>query len=96
MANSNLRSMHCFSCLIPFDKTDINATTTTTGTTTTTSGTSSGQYYACPKCKQEFCVDCDIFIHEVLHNCPGCWSIASESQDNNNNNNSNSNNKNKK
>ncbi|KAG2222251.1 hypothetical protein INT45_010664 [Circinella minor] len=79
---SNLQSMHCFSCLIPFDKSDIN-TTTTTGTTTTTPGTSSGQYYACPKCKQEFCMDCDIFIHEVLHNCPGCWSIASENQDNN-------------
>nr|TKS08222.1 basic transcription factor 2 family protein [Populus alba] len=30
---------------------------------------------ACPKCKQYFCLDCDIYIHESLHNCPGCESI---------------------
>lgn len=30
---------------------------------------------ACPKCKQHFCVDCDIYIHESLHNCPGCESF---------------------
>ncbi|KAI5322252.1 PREDICTED: general mRNAion factor [Prunus dulcis] len=29
---------------------------------------------ACPKCKQHFCLDCDIYIHESLHNCPGCES----------------------
>ncbi|KAK9940191.1 hypothetical protein M0R45_016862 [Rubus argutus] len=29
---------------------------------------------ACPKCQQLFCLDCDIYIHESLHNCPGCES----------------------
>ncbi|KAL5098769.1 hypothetical protein RYX36_003096, partial [Vicia faba] len=29
----------------------------------------------CPKCKQQFCFDCDIYIHESLHNCPGCESF---------------------
>ncbi|KAF6150461.1 hypothetical protein GIB67_030262 [Kingdonia uniflora] len=29
---------------------------------------------ACPKCNQHFCFDCDIYIHESLHNCPGCES----------------------
>ncbi|EPS68872.1 hypothetical protein M569_05896, partial [Genlisea aurea] len=29
----------------------------------------------CPKCKQHFCLDCDIYIHESLHNCPGCESF---------------------
>ncbi|KAL5712386.1 General transcription factor IIH subunit 2 [Ranunculus cassubicifolius] len=29
---------------------------------------------ACPKCNQHFCLDCDIYIHESLHNCPGCES----------------------
>lgn len=29
----------------------------------------------CPKCKQYFCIDCDIYIHESLHNCPGCESF---------------------
>ncbi|KAI8323260.1 TFIIH basal transcription factor complex, subunit SSL1 [Martensiomyces pterosporus] len=28
--------------------------------------------YQCPKCKHDFCLDCDIFVHETLHNCPGC------------------------
>ncbi|KAF6171133.1 hypothetical protein GIB67_012207 [Kingdonia uniflora] len=28
----------------------------------------------CPKCNQHFCFDCDIYIHESLHNCPGCES----------------------
>lgn len=27
---------------------------------------------ACPKCNSIFCVECDIFIHDSLHNCPGC------------------------
>jgi transcription initiation factor TFIIH subunit 2 len=26
----------------------------------------------CPKCHTVFCVECDIFIHDSLHNCPGC------------------------
>jgi len=28
--------------------------------------------YTCPKCAQLFCSMCDIFIHDHLHNCPGC------------------------
>ncbi|OMP09731.1 von Willebrand factor, type A [Corchorus olitorius] len=28
----------------------------------------------CPKCKRYFCLDCDIYIHESLHNCPGLFS----------------------
>eukprot|EP00898_Chlorokybus_atmophyticus_P003211 jgi/Chlat1/3891/Chrsp26S04175 len=26
----------------------------------------------CPQCSQRFCFDCDAYIHESLHNCPGC------------------------
>lgn len=26
----------------------------------------------CPSCSNFFCVECDAFIHESLHNCPGC------------------------
>ncbi|CAI5955108.1 unnamed protein product [Closterium sp. NIES-65] len=26
----------------------------------------------CPTCARHFCFDCDVFIHESLHNCPGC------------------------
>ncbi|XP_063972325.1 general transcription factor IIH subunit 2 [Diachasmimorpha longicaudata] len=28
--------------------------------------------YTCDKCSQTFCLDCEIFIHESLHTCPGC------------------------
>jgi hypothetical protein len=27
---------------------------------------------ACPACRCVFCFDCDAYIHESLHNCPGC------------------------
>lgn len=30
--------------------------------------------YQCRKCKHIFCIDCDIFVHETLHSCPGCAS----------------------
>jgi len=26
----------------------------------------------CPQCTSIFCVNCDIFVHDSLHNCPGC------------------------
>lgn len=26
----------------------------------------------CPQCQNVFCLDCDMYIHESLHNCPGC------------------------
>ncbi len=28
--------------------------------------------FQCPDCKNVFCADCDSFLHETLHNCPGC------------------------
>ncbi|KAG0328748.1 hypothetical protein BGZ99_004608 [Dissophora globulifera] len=30
--------------------------------------------YQCKLCEKTFCTDCDVFIHDVLHNCPGCLS----------------------
>ncbi|GAB5370688.1 hypothetical protein AAMO2058_001514800 [Amorphochlora amoebiformis] len=30
----------------------------------------------CPKCKRYFCVPCDVYIHDSLHNCPGCLSTT--------------------
>lgn len=31
--------------------------------------------YECRACESHFCIDCDMFAHMVLHNCPGCLSI---------------------
>lgn len=30
--------------------------------------------YRCRNCNNHFCIDCDVFCHETLHNCPGCES----------------------
>ena len=35
-------------------------------------GLSESGRYACEVCGNHFCIDCDLFAHEVLHNCPGC------------------------
>ncbi|XP_072387489.1 general transcription factor IIH subunit 2 isoform X2 [Diabrotica undecimpunctata] len=35
-------------------------------------GETDKQVYSCPNCKRIFCIDCDIFVHETLHTCPGC------------------------
>ncbi|KAH8593256.1 Ssl1-like-domain-containing protein [Bisporella sp. PMI_857] len=32
--------------------------------------------YACPVCHQHFCINCDVFAHEILHNCGGCQSLT--------------------
>lgn len=28
--------------------------------------------YECPRCDSHFCLECDSFVHESLHQCPGC------------------------
>lgn len=33
--------------------------------------------FQCPGCKNVFCADCDAYLHETLHNCPGCLSKSS-------------------
>lgn len=37
-------------------------------------GVSESGRYACTVCGNHFCIDCDVFAHEVIHNCPGCQS----------------------
>lgn len=37
------------------------------GTTASESGR-----YSCPACRRHFCIECDLFAHEVLFECPGC------------------------
>lgn len=40
-----------------------------------------GVVVRCPECKQLFCYDCDLYIHETLHNCPGCETLSVEKPD---------------
>lgn len=37
-------------------------------------GVSESARYRCEVCGNHFCIDCDVFAHEVVHNCPGCQS----------------------
>lgn len=37
-------------------------------------GVSESGRYECETCWCFFCIDCDVFAHEVVHNCPGCQS----------------------
>lgn len=34
--------------------------------------TSASLVMQCPTCQEMFCIECDLFIHNSLHNCPGC------------------------
>ncbi|EFA86276.1 TFIIH subunit [Heterostelium album PN500] len=47
---------------------------------------SSSLFFGCPRCKQSFCFECDQFIHESLHNCPGCENNLNTNENDVNNN----------
>ncbi|TFK54265.1 TFIIH basal transcription factor complex subunit SSL1 [Heliocybe sulcata] len=40
--------------------------------TATAEGMSPIGRYRCPDCQHDFCTECDVFIHDVVHCCPGC------------------------
>jgi transcription initiation factor TFIIH subunit 2 len=43
------------------------------------SSSTSSLHMKCGKCHHLFCIDCDLFIHNSLHNCPGCDLIMTHS-----------------
>lgn len=34
--------------------------------------------FSCPACGNFYCLDCDLFVHEMLHSCPACSSERNE------------------
>ncbi|GJN84967.1 hypothetical protein PLIIFM63780_008531 [Purpureocillium lilacinum] len=44
-------------------------------------GVSESGRYACEVCGNHFCIDCDVFAHEVIHNCPGCQSNVQQNHE---------------
>ena len=80
-AHDAWRSQSCYACGKPFPEppgsqapvgsqgSENQAAASTTSTTSR---------YACPVCTRHFCIDCDLFAHEVVHNCPGCQSLRLE------------------
>lgn len=59
---SDYTSTHCYGCLLQFPA------------KSESSLLNASLRYRCKKCSQDFCIDCDVFVHETLHNCPGCES----------------------
>lgn len=66
------RSSACFACGLPFpvvppeDQWQVSESHA--------KGMSVSSRYECTTCHNHFCIDCDLFAHEVVHNCPGCQS----------------------
>lgn len=70
-------SKACFSCSSPFKAVPRGKGTVRQGSfgaDTEPKGISDSGRYACEVCGNHFCIDCDVFAHEVVHNCPGCQS----------------------
>ncbi|RLP62853.1 hypothetical protein L150_01556 [Candida albicans Ca529L] len=59
-------STYCFGCQLKFPE------GVKLGTHKGTLESMTSSRYRCLKCSQDFCINCDVFVHEVLHNCPGC------------------------
>ncbi|CAK9440358.1 uncharacterized protein LODBEIA_P44580 [Lodderomyces beijingensis] len=65
-------SEYCFGCQLKFPA---GVETSSASRRAIESLTSSR--YQCVRCEQDFCINCDVFVHEVLHNCPGCENLTS-------------------
>lgn len=73
----------CFGCAASFEplpdtySIDSNRNTSMNGqqsddTTEQSINVANSGRYECPRCRHHFCLECDAFIHESLHQCPGC------------------------
>ncbi|BFZ55613.1 hypothetical protein PYCC9005_002654 [Savitreella phatthalungensis] len=82
-------SSHCFACQTGFPQAanEDDAVETrssrqrrngngTKPSTVITPPTKTSSRYACPQCRQHFCIECDVFAHEVMFECPGCQAGA--------------------
>lgn len=76
-------STACFSCQSPFPTPPARESSgagrakeeqAKTTVKEASKGVSESGRYACEVCGNHFCIECDVFAHEVIHNCPGCQS----------------------
>ena len=65
----NITSTHCYGCQTALPPLKPPQKETNGIISEVPSGT---QRFECPSCHNHFCIDCDLFCHETLHNCPGC------------------------
>jgi transcription initiation factor TFIIH subunit 2 len=76
-------STQCFGCLAPFPAAPVQHdnghgknSENSNARPKRAEGASESSRYECETCHNHFCIDCDVFCHEVVHNCPGCQSSA--------------------
>lgn len=67
------RSSSCFACMKPFPEVPPREQREKKSEDGKKPITTSSRY-ECTFCTKHFCIDCDLFAHEVVHNCPGCQS----------------------
>lgn len=65
-------SSNCFACGHPFPPVPPRAQWE--ARESVVKGMSVSSRYECTACHNHFCIDCDVFAHEIVHNCPGCQS----------------------
>lgn len=86
------KSHHCYACQCPFPPVPKPKISLSLGGNeakkghrhsggskelqTAVKGVSESGRYACTVCRNHFCIDCDVFSHDVVHNCPGCQGDA--------------------
>ncbi|KAL7544020.1 hypothetical protein ACHAXR_013472 [Thalassiosira sp. AJA248-18] len=71
IANSADCDRCCFGCLKVVGCRPLKATNKSNGENREEEGEAILRFQ-CPECHNIFCPDCDAFLHETLHNCPGC------------------------
>ena len=76
-------SVQCYGCMVPFPVPPEHQPTANGAgrehqatRRKKAEGASESSRYECETCERHFCIDCDVFCHEVVHNCPGCQSNA--------------------
>lgn len=70
-------SAQCYGCMATFPTARGDTSNGAGGEKTRRAkGASESSRYECESCERHFCIDCDVFCHEVVHNCPGCQSSA--------------------
>ena len=68
VAWKDISSPSCYACHVPFPTKEKEREREAVEV----KGVSESGRYKCTACGSHFCIDCDVFCHATIHNCPGC------------------------
>jgi hypothetical protein len=63
---------YCHGCYLPLVQTAASGKGRGAALAAAAAAPQGGIVSRCPDCRNLFCLECDAYIHEQLHNCPGC------------------------